>query len=176
MKIVGLLFIVSFVKQHIQHPILSNVLILGLSAFLLFDFWKVFGGALFLFILVSFGVLHIMVDLSFLGAFQRHPSREEMEHAQREQEAQQRKQYEEAQARGEQGEYAPSRNYPGGMEEYEEDEGHGHAHRFSQGVKGAKGHGGEHASSSRGHAKSSGGALQHAMQKFLQQRRGGGHR
>ena len=90
MKIVGLLFIVSFVKQHIQHPILSNVLILGLSAFLLFDFWKVFGGALFLFILVSFGVLHIMVDLSFLGAFQRHPSREEMEHAQREQEAQQR--------------------------------------------------------------------------------------
>lgn len=69
MKIVGLLFIVSFVRQHVQHPILSLALILGLSAFLLFDFWKIFGGALFLYLLTIFGFTHILIDLSFMHGF-----------------------------------------------------------------------------------------------------------
>ncbi|MFH0970385.1 MAG: hypothetical protein V1776_02910 [Candidatus Diapherotrites archaeon] len=69
MKVVGLLFIISFVRSHIQHPILSVGLIIGLSSFLLFDFWKIFGGALFLYLLTMFGIIHILVDLSFLGGF-----------------------------------------------------------------------------------------------------------
>lgn len=69
LKIVGMLFIVSFVRSHIQHPILSVVLIMGLCAFLLFDVWKIFGGILLLYLIAFFGFLHIFIDLSFMHAF-----------------------------------------------------------------------------------------------------------
>ncbi len=69
LKIVGMLFIVSFVRSHIQHPILSVVLIMGLCAFLLFDVWKIFGGILLLYLVAFFGFLHIFIDLSFMHAF-----------------------------------------------------------------------------------------------------------
>lgn len=69
LKIAGLLFIYSFVKSHVQHEALAMVLILGLSAFLLFDVWKIFGSALFLYLLVLYGFSHILVDLSFMHAF-----------------------------------------------------------------------------------------------------------
>ncbi len=69
LKVVGLLFIISFVRSHIQHPLLSTILILGISAFLLFDVWKVFGGILLLYLLFFFGFVHILVDLSFMQAF-----------------------------------------------------------------------------------------------------------
>ncbi len=69
LKVVGMLFIYSFVRSHVQHPILSLVLIIGLCAFLLFDFWTIFGSALILYLLAIFGVLHILVDLSFMHAF-----------------------------------------------------------------------------------------------------------
>lgn len=81
MKIGGLLYIVSFVKQHIQDPLFSNIAILGLSAFLLFDVWKIFGSALFLYVLVSFGVLHTIVDLSFMHGFAKKPSKEDIQRA-----------------------------------------------------------------------------------------------
>lgn len=69
LKIVGMLFIVSFVRSHIQHPILSVVLIIGLCAFLLFDVWKIFGGILLLYLVAFFGFLHVFIDLSFMHAF-----------------------------------------------------------------------------------------------------------
>jgi hypothetical protein len=69
LKIVGMLFIVSFVRSHIQHPILSVGIILALCAFLLFDVWKIFGGILLLYLLAFFGFLHIFIDLSFMHAF-----------------------------------------------------------------------------------------------------------
>lgn len=69
LKLVGMLFIYSFVRSHVQHPILSLGLIVFLCAFLLFDFWIIFGGALILYLLAIFGVLHILVDLSFMHAF-----------------------------------------------------------------------------------------------------------
>ena len=71
LKLVGMLFIYSFVRSHVQHPILSLGLIVFLCAFLLFDFWVIFGGALILYLLAIFGVLHILVDLSFMHAFTR---------------------------------------------------------------------------------------------------------
>jgi hypothetical protein len=69
LKVVGLLFIISFVRSHIQHPILSTTIIVLMAGFLLFDFWKIFGGALLLYLISIFGFIHILVDLSFLQAF-----------------------------------------------------------------------------------------------------------
>ncbi len=162
MKIAGLLFIVSFVRQHIQDPLLSNVVILGLSAFLLFDVWKIFGSALFLYILVSFGVLHTVVDLSFLGAFQKRPSREEQEKAHA---AQQR------QAQEQQQEYHEQYRSPRQAMEAEEEEEHSSHHMYSQGT--AKAH-------HPGQAKHSSGSLagisNHQVQNMVRGGHGGGHR
>jgi hypothetical protein len=69
LKIVGMLFIVSFVRSHIQHPVLSVGIIIALCAFLLFDVWKIFGGILLLYLIAFFGFLHIFIDLSFMHAF-----------------------------------------------------------------------------------------------------------
>lgn len=69
LKVVGMLFIVSFVRSHIQHPILSVGIIIALCAFLLFDVWKIFGGILLLYLIAFFGFLHIFIDLSFMHAF-----------------------------------------------------------------------------------------------------------
>ena len=154
MKIAGLLFIVSFVRQHIQHPILSVLVILGLSAFLLFDFWKIFGSALFLYILVSFGVLHILVDLSFLGAFHAKPSKEDMERAQNEQRRAQKAQEEYAR-QAHQAQYAAAGQSM--HEEYEHEGGHGH--QYSHGTQ----------------AHSGPSMTQRALQ-FLTKGKGGGHR
>lgn len=177
MKIAGLLFIVSFVRQHIQHPILSNVVILGLSAFLLFDVWKIFGSALFLYILVSFGVLHTIVDLSFLGAFQRRPSREEQERAQAEQQRHadaERERYE----NGEQTEGYPRHEFERGREEEmggEEEDASGHSHMYMGGAKEASHHRGGHASSGK-HASNLGGLTSQQMQQILHSRGGHGGR
>lgn len=69
LKIVGLLFITSFVRNHVPHPVLAVGLIIGLSVFLLFDFWKIFGTGLILYLLVIFGVTGLFIDLGFLGGF-----------------------------------------------------------------------------------------------------------
>lgn len=161
MKIAGLLFIVSFVRQHIQDPLLSNIVILGLSAFLLFDVWKIFGSALFLYILVSFGVLHTVVDLSFLGAFQRKPSKEDQQRAavaqQRQAEAQQEEQGYRRQ---------PEYEEMGGEEE--DSHGHSNTSKFLESKK----HGGAHASAKHQ-------SLSHISPQQLQQMmrggQGGGH-
>ncbi len=180
MKIAGLLFIVSFVRQHIpDRPLLSNVVILGLSAFLLFDVWKIFGSALFLYILVSFGVLHTVVDLSFLGAFQRRPSHDDMQREQARARAEREREMEEARERG----------YAGSREEYEEgygDEGHGEEddehsshHMYSQGAaKARQGHGGGGSHASSGKHGNLGNISSQMIQRMMQQRggQGGGHR
>ncbi|MDP2666576.1 MAG: hypothetical protein Q8P05_03690 [Candidatus Diapherotrites archaeon] len=71
LKIVGLLFIVSFVRNHVPHPLLALGLIIGLSVFLLFDFWRLFGSGVFLYILVLFGATGLFIDLGFLGGFSK---------------------------------------------------------------------------------------------------------
>ncbi|MEK6821295.1 MAG: hypothetical protein AABY11_02770 [archaeon] len=69
LKVVGLLFIISFVRAHVQHVGLSTLIIVLMSGFLLFDFWKIFGGALLLYLISIFGFIHILVDLSFMHGF-----------------------------------------------------------------------------------------------------------
>ncbi|MBM3282352.1 MAG: hypothetical protein FJY86_03365 [Candidatus Diapherotrites archaeon] len=177
MKIAGLLFIVSFVRQHIpDRPLLSNVVILGLSSFLLFDVWKIFGSALFLYLLVSFGVLHLLVDLSFLNAFQRRPSHEDMQREQARQRAEREREMEEAR---EQGYEVPRR---GNEEEYgydgygEGEDESGHSHKFMQGAaKARQAHGGASHASSGKHGNLSNVSAQ-MIQRIMQQRGGGGHR
>ncbi len=169
MKIAGLLFIVSFVRQHIQHPLLSNIVILGLSAFLLFDVWKIFGSALFLYILVSFGVLHTVVDLSFLGAFQKRPSREEQEAAQRRAEAE-RERNEQGQTEG----YPRHEFERGREEEFEEEEHDRSGHENRRGTRDL------HHSGGGGHASSGKrslalGAISPQQMQQMMQSRGGGH-
>lgn len=172
MKIAGLLFIVSFVKQHIQNVLLSTVLILGLAAFLLFDFWKIFGSALFMYLLVSFGVLHTIVDLSFLGAFQKRPSKEEMQRAQAEQQRQ-----------GGQEEYDqegyPRHAFGRGreMEPEEEEEEHGGHHMYSEGTANVHRPGqAKHSSSGKHSSGSLGGISPHQLQQMMQTRGGHGGR
>lgn len=143
MKIGGLLYIVSFVKQHIQDPLFSNIAILGLSAFLLFDVWKIFGSALFLYILVSFQVLHTIVDLSFMHGFAKKPSKEEMQRAN----AQQMRQaeYERDSQEREMMERAEENRRAGGSHEYGGEESDHGSHMYSRGAANAhQGHGGAH--------------------------------
>ncbi len=73
LKVVGLLFIISFVRNHVQHALLSVALIVLLSGFLLFDGWKLFGTGLVLYLFVAFGAVGILVDLMFFGAFAKPP-------------------------------------------------------------------------------------------------------
>lgn len=143
MKIGGLLYIVSFVKQHIQDPLFSNIAILGLSAFLLFDVWKIFGSALFLYVLVSFGVLHTIVDLSFMHGFAKKPSKEEMQRAN----AQQMRQaeYERDSREREMMERAEENRRAGGSHEYGGEESDHGSHMYSRGAAHEQhGHGGAH--------------------------------
>jgi hypothetical protein len=168
MKIAGLLFIVSFVKQHVQNALLSTVLILGLAAFLLFDFWKIFGSALFMYLLVSFGVLHTIVDLSFLGAFQKKPSKEEMQRAQAEQQRQG------AQEEHDQEGY-PRHAFERRMEPEEEEEEHGH-HMYSEGTANVHRPGQAKHSSSGKHSSNLGGLSPQQMQQMMQSRGGHGGR
>ncbi len=132
LKIVGMLFIVSFVRSHIQHPILSVVLIMGLCAFLLFDVWKIFGGILLLYLMAFFGFLHIFIDLSFMhaftspilnigGLFRGKPKPQPDPYAQ-----QRREQEEHEERQREAMENEPRYNRRGGHEEYgESEEGYG---------------------------------------------------
>ncbi len=175
MKIAGLLFIVSFVRQHIQHPLLSNVLILGLSAFLLFDVWKIFGSALFLYILVSFGVLHTVVDLSFLGAFQRRPSHEDMQREQARARAEREREMEEAR---EQGYEAPRHGFEDeygdeGYGEEPEHAGHSNTSKFLEERRHAAHKQAGHSPAKQSHL---GNVSAQMIQRIMQQRGGGGHR
>lgn len=177
MKIAGLLFIVSFVRQHIpDRPLLSNVVILGLSAFLLFDVWKIFGSALFLYILVSFGVLHTVVDLSFLGAFQRRPSHDDMQREQARARAEREREMEEAR---EQGYDVPQRGYGDeyGEEEYGEEPEHAGHSNTSKFLEERRHHQqGGHANT--GKHGNLGNISSQMIQRMMQQRggQGGGHR
>lgn len=128
LKIVGLLFIISFVRNHIPNPLVSTLLILGLSVFLLFDFWSIFGSALFLYILVSFGVVGILVDLGFLGGFSKEGKQHEMQEREMQEREMQEREMQERQRYPEEY-YEQERETPqygGAMEEMPEAEFGGH--------------------------------------------------
>jgi hypothetical protein len=80
LKIVGLLMIMSFVRQHVQNGALATILIIALAAFLLFDGWGLFGAGLTVYLAVTFGAVGLMVDIFFFGGIQHRPQGEMEEH------------------------------------------------------------------------------------------------
>jgi len=66
LKIFVLLAIISFVLMHLGKGPLSIVLILGISWFVLFDYFWFFGGVYMLLMLLTFGVAGILVDFFFV--------------------------------------------------------------------------------------------------------------
>jgi len=66
LKIFVLLAIISFVLMHLGKGPLSIVLILGISWFVLFDYFWFFGGIYTLMMLLTFGVAGILVDFFFV--------------------------------------------------------------------------------------------------------------
>lgn len=69
LKIFVLLTIVSFFVNHLGKTPISIVLIVGVSYFVLFDLWVLFGGIYLIWMLLMFGVAGIIIDFFFVGAF-----------------------------------------------------------------------------------------------------------
>ena len=67
LKLFALLTVVSFVYSHLGKGPLSYALIGGISWFVLFDYWKFFGGIFVLYSLLALGVSGILIDFFFVG-------------------------------------------------------------------------------------------------------------
>ena len=69
LKIFVLLTIISFFINHLGKTPISIALIVGVSYFILFDLWVLFGGIYVIWMLLMFGVAGIVIDFFFVGAF-----------------------------------------------------------------------------------------------------------
>ncbi len=69
LKIFVLLTIISFFLNHLGKTPVSIVLIIGVSYFVLFDLWLLFGGIYVIWMLLMLGVAGIVIDFFFVGAF-----------------------------------------------------------------------------------------------------------
>jgi hypothetical protein len=67
LKIFVLLSIISFVWNHVGNTPLAILLIIGLSWFILFDYWAFFGGVYVLYMLLMFGISGVLVDFFFVS-------------------------------------------------------------------------------------------------------------
>ncbi len=67
LKIIVLLTIISFIMQHVGKGPLAIILILGISWFVIFDYFLFFGGMYVLYVLLSFGVTGILIDFFFVN-------------------------------------------------------------------------------------------------------------
>ena len=103
LKIFVLLSIISFVWNHLGNTPFSIVIILGVSWFVLFDYWKFFGGVYLLYVLLTMGISGILVDFFFVsqmgGGGEAKPVDSAVDLAVRQQQLQRAKQMHAAQAR-----------------------------------------------------------------------------
>jgi hypothetical protein len=67
LKIIVLLTIISFIIQHVGKGPLAVLLIIGISWFVIFDYFMFFGGMYVLYILLSFGATSILIDFFFVN-------------------------------------------------------------------------------------------------------------
>lgn len=67
LKIFALLAVVSFVYSHLGKGPLAYALIGGVSWFVLFDYWKFFGGVFVLYTLLTLGISGILIDFFFVS-------------------------------------------------------------------------------------------------------------
>ncbi|MFA5357682.1 MAG: hypothetical protein WC308_02050 [archaeon] len=70
LKIFVLMTIISYITQHVGRGPLAVMLILGVSWFVIFDYWKFFGGIYVLYVLVTFGATSILIDFFFVSGGQ----------------------------------------------------------------------------------------------------------
>lgn len=66
LKIIVLLAIFGYVTQHLGKGPLSILIIAGMSFFIIFDYWKFFGGIYVLYMLVVMGIGGILIDFMFI--------------------------------------------------------------------------------------------------------------
>ena len=66
LKILVLLAIFGYVTQHLGKGPLSILIIAGMSFFIIFDYWKFFGGIYVLYVLVAMGIGGILIDFMFI--------------------------------------------------------------------------------------------------------------
>ncbi|MEM0359719.1 MAG: hypothetical protein QXK06_00065 [Candidatus Diapherotrites archaeon] len=86
LKLFALLAIISFVYSHLGKGPVSLALIAGISVFVLFDYWKFFGGIFLLYTLLTLGISGVLVDFFFvsnMSAGQENPDMDSLKMAQR---------------------------------------------------------------------------------------------
>ena len=76
LKLFVLITIVSWVRNHFGNSAISLAIILGVSYFVLFANWALFGGAFVLYLLLGIGVTGIMIDYLFLTQSMGAPSQQ----------------------------------------------------------------------------------------------------
>lgn len=66
LKILVLLAIFGYVTQHLGKGPLSILIIVGMSYFIIFDYWKFFGGVYILYMLITMGIGGILIDFMII--------------------------------------------------------------------------------------------------------------
>ncbi|MCD6434221.1 MAG: hypothetical protein J7L14_01260 [Candidatus Diapherotrites archaeon] len=77
LKIFLLMTIISFVKNHIGMGKLGIVITVVISWFVLFDYWKFFGGIFVFYLLLAFGTSSLLIDFFFVMPV-RHTSADQL--------------------------------------------------------------------------------------------------
>ena len=67
LKIFILLTILSYIKNHLGTGPLAIIAMVGVSWFVIFDYFWFFGGVYVLYMLLAFGVSAILIDFFFVG-------------------------------------------------------------------------------------------------------------
>jgi len=67
LKIFTLMAIIAFVMQHLGKGPLAILIIVGISWFVVFDYFAFFGGIYVLWILLSFGLTGVIIDFFFVN-------------------------------------------------------------------------------------------------------------
>jgi hypothetical protein len=66
LKIFVLMAIFAYVTQHLGKGPLAILIIVGMSYFIIFDYWKFFGGVYVLYMLVMLGIGGVLIDFMFI--------------------------------------------------------------------------------------------------------------
>ncbi|MDD4251324.1 MAG: hypothetical protein PHX27_04000 [Candidatus ainarchaeum sp.] len=66
LKILVLLAIFGYVTQHLGKGPLAILIIVGMGYFIIFDYWKFFGGVYVLYMLIVMGIGGIVIDFLFI--------------------------------------------------------------------------------------------------------------
>ena len=79
LKIFVLMTIISYITSHLGTSPLAIILIIGLSWFIIFDYFWFFGGIYILYTIITFGVSAIIIDFFFINQGASMPKDEQME-------------------------------------------------------------------------------------------------